>query len=53
MAGTVLTSCQNTTKKKEAAQDNVENARENLMTLKKNYQMRVKKQLMKNGRIQS
>ena len=30
MAGTVLTSCQNTTKKEEAAQDNVENARENL-----------------------
>lgn len=30
MAGTVLTSCQNTTKKEEAAQDNVEDARENL-----------------------
>jgi outer membrane murein-binding lipoprotein Lpp len=30
MAGTVLTGCQNTSKKEEAAQDNVEDARENL-----------------------
>ena len=30
MVGTVLTSCQNTTKKEEAAQDNVEEARDNL-----------------------
>ena len=30
IAGTVLTGCQNSTKKEEAAQDNVEDARENL-----------------------
>lgn len=34
IAGTILTSCQNTTKKEQAAQDNVENAKENLNTAK-------------------
>jgi outer membrane murein-binding lipoprotein Lpp len=35
IAGTFLTGCQNTSKKEEAAQDNVEDARENLDDAKK------------------